>query len=153
MTAGEIFIVDGDGASAAQLAAVLRDAGYGVRVGSSEARALAAIQSSPPDLVMVDASMPSIDGVELCHRLKGDALTQEMPVVFLSAVDDASTKVRAFKAGAVDYVTKPYRSEEIIARVENQLHMLALRRELERKNRELAQANLLLTRATRALES
>jgi serine/threonine protein kinase len=107
----------------------------------------------PPDLVLLDITMPEMDGYEVCARLKDDERTRPVPVIFLSALDDVLDKIRAFKAGGVDYVTKPFETREVLARVESQLKIFHLQsqveernRELERKNAELAKKNEELAR-------
>ena len=137
MSAGEVFIVDDMPANLDLLASILRERGYRVRVANSGPSALAAIRMRPPELVMLDIQMPEMDGYEVCRQLKADPATSAVPVIFISALDDVFDKVRAFRAGGVDYVTKPFEAEEVVARVESQLQLFRLRRELERRNEEL----------------
>jgi diguanylate cyclase (GGDEF)-like protein len=137
MSAGQVLIVDDDANNLALLAQILREAGYSVRVSKGGRRALETIATQPPELVMLDIRMPDLDGLEVCRRLKRNAATSRMPVIFISALDDVFEKVRAFGAGGADYVTKPFQPAEVLARVENQLGMARMRRELEEKNREL----------------
>jgi diguanylate cyclase (GGDEF)-like protein len=132
---------------------MLSERQYRVRVATSGRRALAAAGSVPPDLVMLDINMPDMDGYEVCRRLKQDETTRDVPVIFISALDEAMDKVKAFESGGADYVTKPFQFEEVLARIENQLKISRLQREMERKNAELRQANLHLERANRMLHS
>jgi len=88
-------------------------------------------------LILLDVMMPMIDGLETCRRLKQDAVTRDIPVIFITARDETKTVVAGFQAGAVDYVTKPFRAEEIVSRVETHLEISRLTRELQRKNQEL----------------
>jgi PleD family two-component response regulator len=139
MTPGDVFIVDDTPANLDLLAAILRDAGYSVRVANNGRRALRVVGAHPPDLVILDIKMPEIDGYEVCRRLKTDPATSAIPVIFISALDDAFDKARAFGAGGVDYVAKPLQAEEVLARVETQLELVRLRREVERLSRALAE--------------
>jgi diguanylate cyclase (GGDEF)-like protein len=93
---------------------------------------------------MLDITMPEMDGFEVCRHLKEDETLRAVPVIFISALDDVLDKVTAFKVGGVDYVTKPFQAEEVLARVETQLRLARLRAELEARNRELERANQLL---------
>src|SRR5262245_40091496 len=131
MTAGgDLFIVDDNPDNLGVLARILRDAGHAVRLANSGARALAAIARNPPELVLLDINMPDLSGYEVCARLREGERTRDVPVIFLSALDDVRDKVSAFRAGGVDYVTKPFQAEEVLVRVETQLHLARLRREL-----------------------
>src|SRR5207253_7897182 len=128
---------------------------FKVRMANNGKRALAAIRASVPELIMLDITMPEMDGYEVCRQLKDDPLTNNIPVIFISALDDVLDKVKAFKVGGIDYVSKPFQCEEVLARVENQLQLFRLRQALEesknvlqkqnadlvRKNEELIQAN------------
>jgi PleD family two-component response regulator len=136
MSSGDVFIVDDTPANLDLLAAILRDSGYDVRVANSGRRALRVVSAHPPDLVMLDIQMPEMDGYEVCRQLKADPATSAIPVIFISALDDVFDKVRAFRAGGVDYVAKPFQAEEVLARVETQLELVRLRRELEHLRRE-----------------
>src|SRR5512139_549405 len=126
-TAGaDILIVDDNIRNLDLLASLLRTRGYRVRPASSGPRALRAALSAPPDLVMLDVSMPEMDGYEVCRRLKAEPATREVPVVFISALDETMDKVKAFGVGAADYVTKPFQIEEVHSRIESQLRMSRL---------------------------
>jgi DNA-binding response OmpR family regulator len=133
----DIFIVDDNPGNLALLAGILRQAGYGVRAANDGQQAIAAVRARAPDLVMLDIQMPVMDGYEVCRLLKANALTASIPVVFISALDGVFDKVRAFAVGGADYVTKPFESAEVVARVENQLGIQRLRHELEARNHEL----------------
>ena len=138
---GDLFIVDDTPANLGLLATILRDAGHVVRVANSGRRALAAIAAAPPELILLDINMPDLSGLEVCAELKRDPATSEIPVLFLSALGGVREKLRAFGAGGLDYVTKPFQAEEVLARVETQLRLSRLRRALADKNRELERAN------------
>src|SRR5215210_4558464 len=141
MSAGDILIVDDTAANLDLLASILREQGYGVRVSNNGRRALTIVRANPPEIIMLDIQMPEMDGYEVCRELKADPATSAIPVIFISALDDVFDKVRAFKAGGVDYVAKPFQAEEVLARVECQLQLFRLRRELERSNEELVKKN------------
>ncbi len=93
--------------------------------------------AAPPDLILLDINMPDMDGYEVCRRLKSQAATAEIPVIFVSAVDEALDKVKAFSVGGVDYITKPFQVAEVLARVENHLNLRNLQRRLQVLNDEL----------------
>jgi len=152
-TKGDILIVDDNPINLDLLSSMLQKQDYRVRVATNGMRALAAARSVQPDLVMLDINMPEMDGYEVCRRLKAGDFTRDVPVIFISALDEAMDKVKAFQSGGADYVTKPFQFEEVLARIENQLKISRLQKEMERKNAELQQANLHLERANRMLHS
>jgi PleD family two-component response regulator len=117
----DILIVDDTPANLNVLSAILGKRGYRVRPAINGALALKAAQKAAPDLILLDVQMPGMDGYEVCRQLKGDAQTRAIPVIFISALDDALDKVEAFQVGGVDYITKPFQIEEVLARGENQL--------------------------------
>ncbi|HJZ45961.1 MAG TPA: response regulator [Roseiflexaceae bacterium] len=117
----DILIVDDTPANLNVLSAILGKRGYRVRPAINGALALKAAQKAAPDLILLDVQMPGMDGYEVCRQLKGDEQTRHIPVVFISALDDVLDKVEAFQVGGVDYITKPFQIEEVLARVENQL--------------------------------
>lgn len=144
---GDILIVDDNPINLNLLSSMLFDRKYHVRVATSGRRALAATRSCLPDLVMLDITMPEMDGYEVCQQLKADPRSRDVPVIFISALDEVMDKVRAFEVGGVDYVTKPFQFEEVLARIENQLKISRLQKDLETKNAELARKNEELTRS------
>jgi DNA-binding response OmpR family regulator len=150
-TLGDVLVVDDNPINLDLLSGMLLDRGYRVRIATSGKRALAAAAASPPELVMLDITMPEMDGYEVCRRLKADEATRNVPVIFISALDETIDKVRAFEIGGVDYVTKPFQFEEVLARIENQLKLSRLQRELERKNAELIRKNEELVRSRESL--
>ena len=117
----DILIVDDTPANLNVLSAILGKRGYRVRPAINGALALKAAQKAVPDLILLDVQMPGLDGYEVCRQLKADAQTRAIPVIFISALDDVLDKVEAFQVGGVDYITKPFQIEEVLARVENQL--------------------------------
>ncbi|WP_437998102.1 response regulator [Sorangium sp. So ce185] len=132
-----ILIVDDMPANLSLLTSMLTAQGYEVRAAISGAMALMSASAVPPDLILLDVSMPHMDGYEVCRRLKADARTADIPVIFLSAMTGIGDKVMAFDAGGVDYVTKPFELREVLARVGTQLLLHRQRRELERQRKEL----------------
>jgi len=144
MDKGDVFVVDDNPNNLALLAGILRAAGYKVRAANDGRRALQMVRALEPEIIMLDISMPGMDGFEVCRQIKEDEGLRDIPVIFISALDDVLDKVTAFKVGGVDYVTKPFQAEEVIARVETQLGLARLRRELEEKNRKLERANQIL---------
>ncbi len=128
---GEILIVDDDPVNLDLLFQMLKAQNYVVRVANSGRMALAAINSSQPDLILLDINMPNMNGYDLCQRIKTDSKIQEIPVIFISANNDAIDKVKAFSVGGIDYITKPFQIEEVLARIESQLKITKLSHELE----------------------
>jgi formate hydrogenlyase transcriptional activator len=151
MTAGNIFLIDDNPDNLSLLAGLLRERGYQTRMATSGRWALEAIRAALPNLIMLDILMPEMDGYAVCRKLKADPVTRDIPVIFISALDDALEKVRAFQEGGADYVTKPFQAPEVVARIENQLKIKALQQQLERQNRELQKRNDELTAAYQAI--
>lgn len=114
---GRILAVDDTPASLKLLTELLKAEGYDVRSAIHGELALQAALIEPPELVLLDIRMPDMDGFEVCRRLKAQALTAHIPIIFVSALTDTEDKVRGFELGAVDFVTKPYQREELLARV------------------------------------
>ena len=114
-----ILVVDDTPANIGILLDTLSKAGYRVRVASDGESALEQLQYSPPDLVLLDVMMPGMDGFETCRRLPQLPKLEQLPVVFMTALSDIQDKVRAFAAGADDYITKPFQHEEVLARAED----------------------------------
>jgi DNA-binding NtrC family response regulator len=111
--------------------------GYAVTTAADGRAALELLRARKFDLVLLDVMMPGPDGFEVCERLRADSATRDIPVIFLTALDDTFDKVRAFSAGAVDFVTKPFRSEELLARVSTHMALRQARRSLEEQNTRL----------------
>ena len=136
-TKGSILIVDDTPANLRLLSQMLAQHGYKVRAVSSGVRALAAVQANPPDLILLDIMMPEMSGYEVCERLKMGDQTRDVPIIFISALSTAKDKVEAFGAGGVDYVTKPFQAEEVLARVEAHLTLRNLQKILQQEVAEL----------------
>ena len=135
----DLLLVDDTPANLRLLSQMLSERGYRVRAVTSGSRALAAVGAAPPDLILLDIKMPQLDGYEVCKRLKEESQTRDIPIIFLSALDQTEDKVRAFAAGGVDYITKPFQIEEVLARVETHLALRALQRQLQDANRRFAE--------------
>ncbi len=127
----KILVVDDTPPSLRLLTVLLKEEGYEVRSAISGELALDAAASEPPDLILLDIRMPGMDGFEVCRQLKAQPATQDVPVIFVSAVLETDDKVLGFNLGAVDYVTKPYQREELLARVRTHLELNRLRNHLE----------------------
>ena len=132
-----IMVVDDTPANLMLLEGMLRERGYRVRAFPLGRLALAAAANEPPDLIMLDINMPEMNGYETCNRLKADARLASIPVIFISALNEALDKVQAFRCGGVDYVTKPFQFEEVQARVETHLKLSQLQAELKTHNARL----------------
>jgi CheY-like chemotaxis protein len=148
----DILIVDDTPANLDLLCGMLRDRGYRVRVATSGPRALAAVRAECPDLMLLDVNMPGMSGYDVCRQLKSDDALRAIPVIFISALDEVVDKVRAFESGGADYVTKPFQFGEVLARIDNQLRIQRLQRELEERNAELLRINEELLAAQRREE-
>ncbi|MEQ9671121.1 ATP-binding response regulator [Coleofasciculus sp. G2-EDA-02] len=132
-----ILIVDDNIDNLRSLAAILRLEGYKVRKAISGQVALETVRSHPPDLILLDIKMPQMDGYTVCSTLKQDAATCSIPVIFLSALNEITDKLKAFAVGGVDYITKPFQAPEVVARVENQLRLQRLSQQLVEQNTQL----------------
>jgi PleD family two-component response regulator len=133
-----ILIIDDTPDNLRLLSQMLTKCGYKVRAVLSGAYALAAVQAAPPDLILLDIMMPQMDGYEVCRHLKTNEQTQDIPVLFISALDQTENKLKAFTAGGVDYITKPFQTTEVLARVNTHLSLRHLHRQLQAANSELA---------------
>jgi sigma-B regulation protein RsbU (phosphoserine phosphatase) len=134
-----ILIVDDTAANLKLLSQILGEQGYAVRAVASGARALESAAATPPQMVLLDIRMPEMDGFEVCRRLKADPQTREIPVLFISALDDVQDKLRGFSVGGIDYITKPFQVQEVLARVGAHLELRRLERKLQEANRRYAQ--------------
>ncbi|WP_017748336.1 diguanylate cyclase domain-containing protein [Scytonema hofmannii] len=141
---GNILIVDDQLDNLRVLSTVLAKEGYHVRKALNGQMALTAVKTLPPDIILLDINMPEMDGYEVCERLKADPANSNIPVIFISILDDVLDKVKGIKVGGADYITKPFQFEEVIARVQNQLTIQKLQRELRETNQKLSEQNALL---------
>lgn len=136
---GDILVVDDQLVNLRFLTATLTRQGYKVRPAISGQLAIETVKKSAPDLILLDIMMPGMDGYAVCEQLKELSVAREIPVIFLSALDKPQDKVRAFAAGAVDYITKPFHVKEVVARVETHLALRAMQTQLSDKNAQLKQ--------------
>ena len=139
MHKADILIVDDTPTNISLLTQMLANQGYSVRAATNGQRALESVNALPPDLIMLDIRMPGLNGFEVCERLKAEENTRDIPVIFISALDDVEDKVRGFKVGGIDYITKPFQLEEVLVRTENHLAMRSLQHQLLEKNRKMTQ--------------
>jgi len=136
-----VLLVDDDPSNLAVLRETLKSQPYRLLMAKSGEQAQAIAIKAKPALVLLDIMMPGIDGFETCRRLKEQPETADAAVIFLSALDDAKDKVRGLELGAVDFISKPFDPDEVIARVETHLKIRRLERSLTRNNRALEDAN------------
>ncbi|PSB08594.1 hybrid sensor histidine kinase/response regulator [filamentous cyanobacterium CCP2] len=134
---GVILIVDDTPTNLEVLLDLLESAGFKVVVAEDGERAIALAEYAPPDLILLDILMPGIDGFETCRRLKVNLATQEIPIIFLTAVSDKVDKVKGLNLGAVDYITKPLDHEEVLARVNTHVRLQNLTKSLTAQNERL----------------
>lgn len=142
-----ILVVDDTPANIQTVTAILKDKGYQLSVATNGRQALAALERSRPDLILLDVMMPELDGFETCRRIKAHEAWREIPIIFLTAKTDTADIVKGFELGAVDYVAKPFNAHELLARVTTHLTLDQLHRSLAAKNAELARAHGLVRRA------
>lgn len=136
---GNILVVDDTPANLHLLNEMLSKHGYKVRITTNGKLGITSILANPPDLVLLDIMMPHINGYELCQTLKADERTRYIPVIFISSLNEPFDKLKAFKVGGVDYISKPFQAEEVLVRVENQLRLLWQERQLAEQNARLSQ--------------
>jgi two-component system sensor histidine kinase ChiS len=139
-----ILLVDDNPTNLQLLFETLDGRGYKLLIAKDGKTALSIARKAGPNLILLDIMMPEIDGYEVCRQLKADPVTAEIPVIFLSALTDTKDKVQGLDLGAVDYVTKPFQPDEVIARVNTHLTVYRLKKALDQKNKELQEANELL---------
>jgi DNA-binding NtrC family response regulator len=137
----KILLVDDNPTNLKVLTDALEPHGYSILVAPGGEVALKTAGRAQPDLILLDVMMPGLDGIETCRRLKADEATRDIPVIFISARSEMQSLVDGFRAGGIDYITKPFHAEEVLVRVENHLKSVRLTRELLQKNRELTSAN------------
>ena len=136
---GNILVVDDTPDNLRLLSAILTEQGYKVRKALNGQTALSTVKASPPDLILLDINMPGMNGYEVCGQLKAEESTCEIPIIFISALDDVLDKVKAFSVGGVDYITKPFQGEEVLVRVANQLTICHQKQQLQAQNLQLQQ--------------
>ncbi|MEG4581202.1 ATP-binding protein [Microcoleus sp. MON1_C5] len=131
---GNILVVDDTAENLRLLSTMLTQRGYTPRCVINGKMALRACNSNPPDLILLDIMMPEMNGYEVCQHLKLEPKTREIPVIFISAKDEIFDKVNAFAVGAVDYISKPFQFEEVLARIESHLSLRNLQKQLKEQN-------------------
>ena len=133
---GNILIVDDFIENLHVLTEILTKQGYKVRSVTNGKMALRTVRNNPPDVILLDIKMPDMDGYEVCSTLKAEAETSDIPIIFLSALNEVFDKIKAFEVGGVDYITKPFQAEEVIARIQTHLTLQQqkhqLRQEIEK---------------------
>jgi PAS domain S-box-containing protein len=132
-----ILIVDDTAANVAVLADHLGDHGFAVLVAQDGEEGIERARYGRPDLILLDVMMPGMGGFDTCTRLKADEATRDIPVIFMTALSDIGDKITGYKVGGVDYVTKPFHTEEVLARVNTHLAMQAMQRQLQEQNHSL----------------
>ena len=147
-----ILIVDDSPADLEVLSKTLTDAGFEIAIAIDGESALEQVGYELPTLILLDVLLPGIDGFETCRRLKMNPLTQEIPIIFLTVLDDTLDKIKGLNLGAVDYISKPFQQEEVLARVRVQLKLYSLTKTLERQNTQLKQEVEQRTAAEAALQ-
>jgi len=154
---GNILVVDDTPANLQLLMGLLSIKGYTVRPIPGGKLALEGIHLDYPDLILLDIQMPELDGYEVCKHLKADPRTQNIPVIFISALDDIFDKIKAFEVGGIDYITKPFHAEEVFSRVKTHITLYRLQKKLEKKTidqeREIEAQNIILEQMIESLKS
>ena len=133
----KLLVVDDVQTNVLLLKALLGKEGYGILVANNGQEALEVIRNENPDLILLDVMMPGMDGFEVAERLKSEEFRCEIPIIFLTALDDTQSSVNGFKLGVGDFISKPFRKEELMVRIKHQLSLVAARRIIEEKNEEL----------------
>ena len=134
-----ILIVDDSRENLRLLYTILAREGYTVRLATNGSMALDSVRSAKPDLIILDIKMPGLDGYEVCRRLKADRDTEDIPVLFISGVTEIDEKMKSFAVGGIDYITKPFQAEEVLARIKVHLTIEQLQNQLKQANERLEQ--------------
>jgi PleD family two-component response regulator len=137
---GTILIVEDNPKNVQVLGTILMDAKYRVAVAHQGSAVFDMLPKVKPDLILLDIMMPEMDGFEVCSRLKADANYRDIPVIFLTAKTETEDIVKGFDLGGSDFITKPFRAKELLARVQTHLALQRLQQNLKRKNQELEEA-------------
>lgn len=135
----DILIVDDVPVNLQLLSSMLLETGYKVRQAVNGPQALKALEIITPDLILLDIMMPDMTGYEVCKQLKESEKTKHIPVIFMSALDDVFDKVLAFDVGGADYITKPFRVQEVVTRVQNQLALRQQEKNIQAQYNQLQQ--------------
>lgn len=132
-----VLVVDDTLLNLKVLTDILVKEGYAVNPVTSAQQALCYLDDKVPDIILLDVLMPEMDGYELCRLIKSEPATSDIPVIFISALDDVTDKIKGFQAGGVDYISKPFEARETLARVDTHLRLFRLQKQFERKNLQL----------------
>ncbi|HIK17614.1 MAG TPA: response regulator [Leptolyngbyaceae cyanobacterium M33_DOE_097] len=138
---GDVLVVDDAPANLRVLSTMLTNRGFKVRKALTGSNAIASARAIPPDIILLDIRLSELNGYEICQILKSDPTTSQIPIIFISALNDVSDKLKAFESGGIDYITKPFHEAEVLARVETQLRLQKLQRQLIQRNSELRRSN------------
>ncbi|MBF0302824.1 MAG: response regulator [Desulfamplus sp.] len=136
-----IVLIDDLPANLRLLTGILANPNYIIRAMSDPLVALSSIKTDPPDIILLDIMMPTMSGYDLCSCLKADPSTKDIPIIFITARDNIEDKVKGFSLGAVDYITKPFLSDDVIARVQIHLKMYSLQKNLQRRTEVIESLN------------
>ena len=147
-----VLIVDDTLANLRLLSGILSESGYNVRPVPDGRLALTSARTQPPDIILLDIMMPGLSGYDVCTQLKGDEQTRDIPVIFISALNEVLDKVKAFSVGGVDYITKPFQTEEILVRVQTHLSLKHSQKRLQAQNEILQQEIFERKRAEETLQ-
>jgi DNA-binding response OmpR family regulator len=147
-----LLVVDDNPANLRLLIGILRKVGYKVRPANNGQLALMAIEKEPPDLILLDIRMPYMDGYEVCEHLKANEQTSDIPVIFISTLNEVFDKINAFNVGGVDYITKPFHEAEVIVRIKTHLALRNMKKQLAAQNIQLQQEINERKRAEEALK-
>jgi len=153
MGCGTILIVDDNPQNLRALKAILEEQDFSVRAAINGQLALDSMSIDIPDLVLLDIMMPDKNGYQVCEEMKANELTKDIPVLFISALDDLSDKMKAFSVGGVDYIPKPFYAKEVLARVNTHVNLYKSKKELLRVNQQLVEKTRNLERVNNELHS
>ena len=142
-----VLIVDDTIYNIQLLSLMLNKQGYRVEKATSGTEALESANQLLPDIILLDIRMPDIDGYEVCKRLKANPVTKDIPVIFISSIEESTDKVEAFSVGGVDYISKPFQLIEVLARIETHLRLCLLQKKLQEQNEQLQSSALVLSRS------
>ena len=127
----DILVVDDEIPSLRLLSDLLEKEGYTVRPADNAQTAIDSALAKPPRLILLDVRMPEMDGFEICRHLQQDKRTNQIPIIFVSALDDIDAKIQGFQVGGVDFITKPFQDQEVLARVRTHIDLHRMQQELE----------------------
>lgn len=148
----KIIIVDDNSQNLGLLFNILDSIGYDVRIAQDGESAIAKIKRDPPDLILLDVMMPGMDGFEVCSQLKSDSKLTEIPVIFMTALSETVDKLKGLQLGAVDYITKPFSHDEVIARLQQHLKLYQTTQKLKQEVIERTKAEMALSQLNQQLE-